>query len=544
MQAKPLPPSRMLALGVALAALSLTATDHFHAHVAYLEGLNTTRTLLPFQSLTTPRPGEPALTRRVTVIFLDGLRYQTAQELPTLSGLVAQGVQRPLEVELPSYTYPGVLAYATGVPPLYSGLRLNHAAHINHLADHVPLPSLLSEATQDSLPVRICSGDWPAFHTLLDPKGLIPEVSEAELLRPHEGRGLDWLYFGQIDEAGHSYGATSDEYQAAAQKADALVAKVLAATDLQKDTLLIVSDHGHLDRGGHGGDEEEVRQAFFLAVGAGVRQAGTLPAASYLDVTPTLSLLLGLSTPATSLGRPMLDVLALPEKKSAAYFLGPFSQRLELEEALTPAAIDSEARELILQLTAGDRQAVAAAERLLDRLAARRAAAYEAERDQRGWGRMLWAGSVTLLLLGVVFWLHRSGRLLLRLSDWVPTLAYSVVFLGLYYAAGYQLSWSLPRGSAGFLLETFFYGAAGVAVAFWLSHKTAPKERLTQETLVMVLSFGLPYLWVSAWVGLDPLYLGSPLMGFLVIFLATAGFYAHGPFGVYLLIRALRRSAT
>ncbi len=533
--------SRALAVGIAISAIAVTLLDHFHGHSTYLGGLNTAETRLPLPPPEVDEEPPPALARGVTVIFLDGLSFEAASSLEALGSAAAEGVSRPLAVDFPSFTYPGLIALSTGVPPRYSGLRLNHLAHAVHLA-HVPLPSLMDVASRANIPVRISSGGWGDFHALLDFNRSLPEVSLEELLAARgDGPGLDWIYFGEIDEAGHDYGGASEEYRAAAGAAAQLVARVLGATDLSKDAVVVVSDHGHLPRGGHGGDELEVRRAFFLAVGAGIRAAGDLELRSNLDVAPTIAALLGLAPPGAGLGRPMMDILTAPGDHTARALAPAFAQRVALESQLTPSAALHQAPRLLAALRGGDSAAVPSAERFLDELAAEREVAYEAERDARAIARLLLALPVVVFLLGVVFCLHRSGRLPLSPRDLLPTGVYSAIFLALYYLAGYGISWSIPRGEPGFLLETFLYGAIAATGALLLRWKLRAPERLAQETLVMTTLFGLPYLLVSAWVGLDPAYLSGPRMSFLVVFLATMGFYAHGPFGIALLVRALRQ---
>ena len=123
----------------------------------------------------------------------------------------------------------------------------------------------------------------------------------------------------------------------------------------------------------------------------------------------------------------------------------------------------------------------------------------------------------------------------------MPSAVYTALFFALYYGTGHGLTWSIPRGSPGFLIETLFYGL-GAALAALLVSRRGRFRRLPEETLVMTLLFGIPYLLSAAWVGLDPAYLAGPRVSFFVLVAATAGFYAHGPFGLVLLARAARPS--
>lgn len=153
---------------------------------------------------------------------------------------------------------------------------------------------------------------------------------------------------------------------------------------------------------------------------------------------------------------------------------------------------------------------------------------------------MPWAVGFTVLLVVFLGVGHLRGGLTFKAQDLLPVLIYTVIYMALYWVAGYRVSWSLPRGEVGFMLETFLFGGFAAAIALW-SSKRKRWLRLREETLAMTLCFGLPYLYVAVWLGLDPVYLGGPALSFWLIFLVTIGFYAHGPFGVWLLIRSLSR---
>src|SRR5205814_2939737 len=88
---------------------------------------------------------------------------------------------------------------------------------------------------------------------------------------------------------------------------------VLAARWGDRGPMLVLSDHGHMPRGGHGGAEPAVRRAFLVLAGPGVRAGGRVPRASTVDVAPTLAALLGVPAPGQALGRTLFEVLALDD---------------------------------------------------------------------------------------------------------------------------------------------------------------------------------------------------------------------------------------
>ena len=131
--------------------------------------------------------------------------------------------------------------------------------------------------------------------------------------------------FSEINTAGHldgvqfsgdSYDETKP-YSLAIDSKVALLQRAVDKIDARSDvptTLLVLSDHGHLDRGGAGGTSAAERDVPFLA-----RRAGSwgAPLAGYelcpeetrmVDVAPTVAALLGLPVPRHSQGRLLLNL--------------------------------------------------------------------------------------------------------------------------------------------------------------------------------------------------------------------------------------------
>jgi len=78
--------------------------------------------------------------------------------------------------------------------------------------------------------------------------------------------------------------------------------------DLENHAILVVSDHGHTQRGGHGGPEPEIQVVRGVAGGLGwVRgSAATIQAD---QIAPTLAVLMGLPFPWDMGGEPLWDIL-------------------------------------------------------------------------------------------------------------------------------------------------------------------------------------------------------------------------------------------
>ncbi|TCO59520.1 alkaline phosphatase family protein [Actinocrispum wychmicini] len=124
-----------------------------------------------------------------------------------------------------------------------------------------------------------------------------------------------FVYFADIDEWGHDKGGASPEYKKAVETADRQIGQLLDAIQARKTAkdenwlVMVSADHGHTDKGGHGGSSPEERGDFVIANGKGV-PAGAKPTTTRLvDVAPTALRHLGVTIdPAWGLdGRPVTD---------------------------------------------------------------------------------------------------------------------------------------------------------------------------------------------------------------------------------------------
>ncbi|WP_285727901.1 alkaline phosphatase family protein [Psychromicrobium xiongbiense] len=89
-----------------------------------------------------------------------------------------------------------------------------------------------------------------------------------------EDLAVSFVYFGEVDEYAHRDG-TDAGYQAAIERCDARLARLLEVVRGKVEhgedwTVIVVTDHGHIEGGGHGGDSPAERTAWIAAAGAGI----------------------------------------------------------------------------------------------------------------------------------------------------------------------------------------------------------------------------------------------------------------------------------
>lgn len=274
-----------------------------------------------------PAPGAALggpLTRRVVVVLIDSLRLDTSLDpavMPTLDGLRARGASAVMHSRPPSFSEPGYATLLTGAwPDLNDGPTLN--------LEYADIPAftqddIFSAAHRAGLRTALSGYYWfeklvpqealtAAFYTPGEDAAADRQVLDAALPWLDQDYALVLIHLDQVDYAGHYQGGPRDpRWNAAAARADALLGEIAATLDLERDTVLVLSDHGQIDRGGHGGPEPVTLLEPFVLAGAAVRP-GAYPDVQMVDVAPTLAVLLGANLPASAQGRPLTGMLVLP----------------------------------------------------------------------------------------------------------------------------------------------------------------------------------------------------------------------------------------
>ena len=422
------------------------------------------------------------LTKKLVVIVLDGLRVDRARELENFQKLAARGSSGSVRVGMPSLSNPARATMATGAWPEVSGVTNNSRFGPQ------PMQSIFSLAKKHGLTITVFgSSFWRrAFGESL---GDGYEHFEKEL---HGGHSPDELstWQGGIcdgvlaflaekpaavtvvgltagDEAGHDFGGDSDGYRVVTAAVDNCLGRIVSHFDQAATTFVAVSDHGHINRrghGGHGGAEPEVVNAPIALAGVGVR-AGVEIDHELVDVAPTISALLGLPIPANSQGRVLTAALdASPE------ILTGITQRQRAQR-------ESLARRL------PDRDAGMAAERRDRALVAAPAA--------------LWF----LLVLGSALIGASPARISIAIA------VYFAVYYALFMALGlgYSLSAIIREEYLnGFFVKNILSAGSGYAVGLiWLT-KSAPGATRPYLRLALAITslIGLFVTWTYLQYGL------------------------------------------
>ncbi len=286
----------------------------------------------PFRAEVLPQAaavGE-AQTERLVIVLVDALRYDTSLDahlMPTLAELRANGASAEMLARPPSYSEPMWAVLLSGAYPEISGAPLLNLAY-DELSP-LPAETLFSVSHRAGLTTAVSGFNWfermipvaerdAGFFTAGEDHAADVTVLEAALpwLAARDAR-LILIHLDQVDYAGHHEGGPRDPHWAeAAARVDGMLHSIISQLDLTRDTLLVVGDHGQIDRGGHGGQDLEALTTVFVVAGAGVRP-GDLGTIAMADVAPTMAALLGVPLPSANQGHILPILIVSPQSVSA-----------------------------------------------------------------------------------------------------------------------------------------------------------------------------------------------------------------------------------
>ncbi|MFI9270910.1 alkaline phosphatase family protein [Kitasatospora sp. NPDC052896] len=256
----------------------------------------------------------PAGSRRVLVIGIDGVRLDLLPELatPHLDAVAAAGFLAPVEVDdaTPTMSGPCWTTIVTGVGVAKHGVYGNHFGG-NRLE---VFPDFTTRLATTHRRRTFAVGGWeplflarqggplftaPGRLSYIAPLEDTPEAWEVcdervtaeavSVLTGDDDPQATFVYLGAVDETGHFLGC-GEEYRQSIRNADERLGRLLAAvrgraTYAEEEwTVIVVTDHGHLDQGGHGGRSVLERTAWIAACGPGLPAGARVEPLHHTDV--------------------------------------------------------------------------------------------------------------------------------------------------------------------------------------------------------------------------------------------------------------------
>lgn len=283
-------------------ALSLSAAAVVAAALVPLGGSSAVAATGAYNGL--PNGSKQAKT---LVIGIDGTRYDKllAADAPNLKALIASGTTATSDLYAnplaPTLSGPGWSTIATGVWPdkhkvldnNFTGSRFDlYPDYASRLESADPANSTLVIGSWNPITANVFNGT--ADLRIPESENDAKTASDAADYLAHGNPDSVFLHFDEVDEAGHSYGGASSQYLAAIHGADGLVGQVLTAlksraTYASEDWLIVVTtDHGHTDAGGHGGNSANERQTWMVLGGRGYAAGAHRYDVKPVDIAPTV----------------------------------------------------------------------------------------------------------------------------------------------------------------------------------------------------------------------------------------------------------------
>ncbi|MFJ3921454.1 alkaline phosphatase family protein [Streptomyces sp. NPDC090022] len=259
----------------------------------------------------------------VLVVGIDGVRLDLLPELdtPHLDGIARAGFIAPVEVDAatPTMSGPCWTTIVTGVGVAKHGVWANRLDG-NRLD---VFPDFTTRLAADCGLRTFAVGGWaplflarqggPLFTAptrlgYVAPRADTPAaweeadervtVEAEHLLSLDEDLHAGFVYLGAVDETAHFLGC-GERYRRSIEAADRRLGRLLGSLRRrpasERWTVIVVTDHGHRDEGGHGGRSPLERTAWIAACGPGM-PAGTSPAGlRHADVAAQVYTSLGIA---------------------------------------------------------------------------------------------------------------------------------------------------------------------------------------------------------------------------------------------------------
>ncbi|RKE23145.1 alkaline phosphatase family protein [Streptomyces sp. TLI_171] len=244
---------------------------------------------------------------KTLVIGIDGTRYDkiAAADAPNLKALMASGTTATSNLYAnplaPTLSGPGWSTIGTGVWPdkhkaldnAFTGARFDlYPDYASRLETADPAASTLVIGSWNPITANVFNGK--ADLRIAESENDARTASDAADYLAHGNPDSVFLHFDEVDEAGHSYGGASSQYLAAIHGVDGLLGQVLAGlksrpTYAAEDWLIVVTtDHGHTDAGGHGGNSANERQTWMVLNGKGCTAGARRYDVKPVDIAPTV----------------------------------------------------------------------------------------------------------------------------------------------------------------------------------------------------------------------------------------------------------------
>lgn len=271
----------------------------------------------------------------VLLVIVDGLRADLAKSLTSLTKF--EGASGILRTRPPSWSDPCFSNILTGT------WQEIHSVTSNEFQGPIPVEQIFTfSSSYFTTAFSVDEGSRALIGNLSNMSfaPVSPQSPEEEdtliLNKAKEFLALKpsflLVHFGELDHYLHQSGVSGEPTQKALQRIDSLLSDLLSSVDLSSYSVIVTSDHGHLDQGGHGGEEEVVLNTPLFMFGAKIK-TGVQVLGNQVDIAPTVAALTGAPIPRYALGEPIWEALDLNSKEKAQTALRLLEERDQFARA-------------------------------------------------------------------------------------------------------------------------------------------------------------------------------------------------------------------
>ncbi|MCX7883870.1 MAG: alkaline phosphatase family protein [Caloramator sp.] len=237
---------------------------------------------------------------KVCLIIVDGLRYDYVPYMEYISSCLQsnKAVLYKSLSGIPSYSRPGYERILTGSETEINGIESNNNKILSLT------PNIFSLCKNKKFKTACCAFYWfeELYPFLIDYKylyfyndSLVFNKAE-EFIKKYKPEFIV-IHPMEVDNAGHKFGSKSSEYINSVKKIDKNIKKTWDIIKNYNYILLITSDHGHKDEGGHGDSCELCINTPLVIISNNIKNLNlqdNKSSISQIDIAPTICDFLGI----------------------------------------------------------------------------------------------------------------------------------------------------------------------------------------------------------------------------------------------------------
>uniref|UniRef100_A0A1A9X3S4 GPI ethanolamine phosphate transferase 2 n=1 Tax=Glossina brevipalpis TaxID=37001 RepID=A0A1A9X3S4_9MUSC len=279
--------------------------------------------------------------KQVILLIIDALRldFPTASKMPYSYDNACKFLS--LKVDIPTVTMPRLKSIATGAVSNFIDIVLN-LGHTTALKDsllhRLKAKEKVAIFAGDRTWIELFPHEFSRHYENIDSffvyDFFLGDTNITDILK-QEIRQNDWhfliLHYLGLDHIGHVEGSESANIFEKLLEMDKVIEDITKNENFENQLLLVTADHGMRNGGGHGGNEKEeinVPLLLFQTKCSTKEKRSALVERNQIDLAPTLSVVLDVDIPETSLSCLIPEFFEFYTQEEQLYYLLYNSQHL------------------------------------------------------------------------------------------------------------------------------------------------------------------------------------------------------------------------